>query len=59
MVQSLGNLDQREGESEAKGQARPLKLVPLHEGVQAGGDVVKEVVARSHLFCRIFGFVQM
>ena len=45
----IGHLDQREGEGEAKGQARPLEPVPLHEGVQAGRDVVKEVATRSHL----------
>ena len=44
-----GHLNQREGEGEAKGQARPLEPVPLHEGVQAGRDVVKEVATRSHL----------
>ena len=48
-VSTSGHLDQGEGEGEAKRQARPLEPVPLHEGVQAGRDVVKEVATRSHL----------
>ena len=47
---SKGHLDQREGEGEAKGKARPLKPVPLHECVQTGRDVVKELVTRPHLY---------
>ena len=55
--QSIENLDQRERESEPKRQTRPLKLVPLHERVQAARDVVKEFVPRSYLFWQIFGYM--